>query len=75
MIMISTLLSIIIYGSEILAHTTTVERKIFALGHTRGMVVMGLARLLGISGVYARGSKRSHPGGKCVTCRGLHILA
>ena len=27
------------------------------------------------SGVYARGSKRSHTGGKCVTCRGLHILA
>ena len=26
------------------------------------------------SGVYARGSKRSHTGGKCVTCRGLHIL-
>ena len=24
-----------------------------------------------ISGVYARGSKRSHPGGKCVTCSGL----
>ena len=22
--------------------------------------------------VYARGSKRSHTGGKCVTCRGLH---
>ena len=22
----------------------------------------------------ARGSKRSHTGGKCVTCRGLHIL-
>ena len=28
-----------------------------------------------LSGVYARGSKRSHSGGKCVTCRGLHILA
>ena len=27
-----------------------------------------------LSGVYARGSKRSHTGGKCVTCRGLHIL-
>ena len=25
-------------------------------------------------GVYARGSKRSHAGGKCLTCRGLHIL-
>ena len=24
-----------------------------------------------ISGVYARGSKRSHTGGKCVTCSGL----
>ena len=24
-----------------------------------------------LSGVYARGSKRSHTGGKCVTCRGL----
>ena len=24
-----------------------------------------------IHGVYARGSKRSHTGGKCVTCRGL----
>ena len=24
--------------------------------------------------VYARGSKISHTGGKCVTCRGLHIL-
>ena len=23
-------------------------------------------------GVYAMGSKRSHTGGKCVTCRGLH---
>ena len=28
-----------------------------------------------LSGVYARGSKRSHTGGKCVTCRGLHIPA
>ena len=28
-----------------------------------------------LSGVYARGSKRSHTGGKCVTCRELHILA
>ena len=28
-----------------------------------------------LSGVYARGSKRSRTGGKCVTCRGLHILA
>ena len=27
-----------------------------------------------LSGVYARGSKISHTGGKCVTCRGLHIL-
>ena len=27
-----------------------------------------------LSGVYARGSKRSHTGGKCVTCHGLHIL-
>ena len=27
-----------------------------------------------LSGVYARGSKRSHTEGKCVTCRGLHIL-
>ena len=27
-----------------------------------------------LSGVYARGSKRSHTGGKCVTCRGLHSL-
>ena len=25
-------------------------------------------------GVYARESKRSHTAGKCVTCRGLHIL-
>ena len=25
-----------------------------------------------LSGVYARGSERSHTGGKCVTCRGLH---
>ena len=24
-----------------------------------------------VSGVYARGSKRSHTGGKCVTCSGL----
>ena len=24
-------------------------------------------------GVYARESERSHTGGKCVTCRGLHI--
>ena len=28
-----------------------------------------------LSGVYARGSKRSNRGSKCVTCRGLHILA
>ena len=27
-----------------------------------------------LSGVYARGSKISHTGGKCVTCRGLRIL-
>ena len=27
-----------------------------------------------LSGVYARGSKRSHTGGNCVTCRGLHTL-
>ena len=27
-----------------------------------------------LSGVYARGSKTSHTGGKCVTCRRLHIL-
>ena len=27
-----------------------------------------------LSGVYARGSKISHTGGKCVTCHGLHIL-
>ena len=26
-----------------------------------------------LPGVYARGSKISHTGGKCVTCRGLHI--
>ena len=25
-----------------------------------------------VSGVYARGSKTSHTGGECVTCRGLH---
>ena len=25
-----------------------------------------------LSGVYTRGSKRSHAGGKCETCRGLH---
>ena len=25
--------------------------------------------------LYARGSKRSHIGGTCVTCRGLHILS
>ena len=25
-----------------------------------------------LSAVYARGSKRAHTGGKCVTCRGLH---
>ena len=28
-----------------------------------------------LSGVCARGSKRSNAGGKCVTCRGLHTLA
>ena len=28
-----------------------------------------------LTGVYARGSKRSHTGGKCVTCHELHILA
>ena len=28
-----------------------------------------------LSVVYARGSKTSRTGGKCVTCRGLHILA
>ena len=28
-----------------------------------------------LSGVYARGSKISHTGSKCVTYRGLHILA
>ena len=27
-----------------------------------------------LSCAYARGSKRSHTRGKCVTCRGLHIL-
>ena len=27
-----------------------------------------------LSGVYARGSKRSHVGGKCVTFGGFHIL-
>ena len=27
-----------------------------------------------LSGVYARGSKRSHTGGKCVTCSGLTNL-
>ena len=27
-----------------------------------------------LSGVYARGCNRSHTVGKCVTCRGLHIL-
>ena len=34
--------------------------------------IKGLWPLL--SGVYARGSKISHTGGECVTCRGLHIL-
>ena len=29
------------------------------------------SRLSLISGVYARGSKRSHTGGKCVSCCGL----
>ena len=28
-----------------------------------------------LSGVYARGSKRSHTGCNCATCRGLHSLA
>ena len=28
-----------------------------------------------LSGVYTMGSKRSHSGGKCVTGRGLHVLA
>ena len=28
-----------------------------------------------LPGVYARGSKIAHTGGKSVTCRGLHILA
>ena len=27
-----------------------------------------------LSGVYARGSKRSHTGGNGVTCHGLHVL-
>ena len=27
-----------------------------------------------LSGVYARGSKRSHTGGKCVTCSGLILI-
>ena len=31
-------------------------------------------KAVGPFGVYARGSKRPHTGGKCVTCRGLHIL-
>ena len=30
------------------------------------------SRRLLLSGVYARGSKISHTGGKCVTCHGLH---
>ena len=28
-----------------------------------------------LSGVYAKGIKISHTGGKCVSCSGLHILA
>ena len=28
-----------------------------------------------LSGVYTGGSNMSHTGGKCVTCRGVHILA
>ena len=27
-----------------------------------------------LSGLYARGSQRAQTAGKCVTCRGLHIL-
>ena len=27
-----------------------------------------------LSGLYARGSKRAHTAGNCVTCRGLYIL-
>ena len=34
-----------------------------------------MSRLSLQSCVNARGSKISHTGGKCVTCRGLHILA
>ena len=31
------------------------------------------SRLFRLPGVYARRSKRSHTGGKCVTCCGLHL--
>ena len=34
-----------------------------------------IGRLSLLSGVYARESKIFHTEGKCVTCRGLHIVA
>ena len=47
----------------------TVYLSVFLMSHYKPLVPSI------IYGVYARRSKISHKGGKCVTCRGLHILA
>ena len=57
-------------------HARTLSRWLqstYARTHTHAHTLSRCWSLL--SGVYARGSKISHTGGKCVTCRGLHILA
>ena len=45
----------------------------FPLPHFASVRDTGSCRSL-LPGVYARGTKISHTGGKCVTCCGLHIL-
>ena len=58
-------------GDDGLIPPTTVSKlRQFRLPHIcLGLLEETLKALL--SGVYARGSKRSHTGGKCVTCSGL----
>ena len=64
---------------RVVAGPNTTDGAAFKLWQFPGSLPVSFERCTNIrwtllSGVYARGSKISHTGGKCVTCRRHHIL-
>ena len=60
----------VVMGSNL----TDAAWKLWQLPLPHFAIVFQKSRWTLLPGVYAKGSKRSHTGGKCVTCRGLQIL-